>query len=108
VLSEPQAVLPSGNEPATTILVARSVDAGWIPTFACVAGVVVEIGGDLSHGSIILREIGLPAITNVNKATRGIRTGDALRLYATTGMVERVCDDTERQEERGAVNHVES
>ncbi len=108
VLSEPQTVLPSGYEPATTILVARSVDAGWIPTFACVAGVVVEIGGDLSHGSIILREIGLPAITNVNKVTHGIRTGDALRLCATTGMVERVCDDTERHEERGAVNHVES
>jgi pyruvate,water dikinase len=108
VLSEPRTDLPSGYEPAPTILVARSVDAGWIPTFVCVAGVVVEIGGDLSHGSIILREIGLPAITNVDKVTRGIRTGDALRLCATTGMVERVCDDTERHEERGAVNHVES
>ena len=48
---------------------ARSVDAGWIPTFGLVAGVVVETGGDLSHGSIILREIGLPAITNAHHAT---------------------------------------
>ncbi|MFZ1396187.1 MAG: PEP-utilizing enzyme [Candidatus Promineifilaceae bacterium] len=64
VLREPATALPVGFDPTRTILVARSVDAGWIPTFTLVAGVVVEIGGDLSHGSIILREIGLPAVTN--------------------------------------------
>ena len=64
VLTEPSTDLPTGFTSENTILVARSVDAGWIPTFTSVAGAVVEIGGDLSHGSIILREIGLPAITN--------------------------------------------
>jgi rifampicin phosphotransferase len=70
--------------------VARSVDAGWIPTFALVAGVVVETGGDLSHGSIILREIGLPAITNVHGVMRVYRQGDALHLKAGSGRVERL------------------
>jgi pyruvate,water dikinase len=51
--------------------------------------VVVEIGGDLSHGSIILREIGLPAITNVRGVTRVIQTGDELILRAGVGVVER-------------------
>ena len=82
-------LLPAGYTPETTILVARSVDAGWIPTFSRVAGVVVETGGDLSHGSIILREIGLPAITNVTEATRHIANGDRLRLNAAAGTVER-------------------
>ena len=87
VLQEPSMQLPSGFNPVETILVARSVDPGWIPTFSLVAGVVVEIGGDLSHGSIILREIGLPAITNVRQATRQIQTGDALTLRAEVGSV---------------------
>jgi phosphoenolpyruvate-protein kinase (PTS system EI component) len=52
--------------------------------------VVVETGGDLSHGSIILREIGLPAITNVRRATRSIATGDQLVLHAGAGVVERI------------------
>lgn len=89
VLAEPSTVLPPSFTPATTILVARSVDAGWIPTFAQVAGVVVETGGDLSHGSILLREIGLPAITNVRGVTRVIYTGDEIMLRAGAGVVER-------------------
>lgn len=88
VLDEPDVTLPEDFQPQQTILVARAVDAGWIPTFARVAGVVVETGGDLSHGSIILREIGLPAITNVRGATRMIRTGDNVRLRAASGVVE--------------------
>ncbi len=85
VLQEPAQALPPLESPV--ILVARSVDAGWIPTFAHVQGVVVETGGDLSHGSIILREIGLPAVTNVRAATRHIQTGDWLHLRADRGLV---------------------
>ena len=51
---------------------------------------VVETGGDLSHGSIILREIDLPAITNVRGVTKVIQTGDELGLRAGLGMVERI------------------
>lgn len=89
VLREPSTALPKGFEPSKTILVARSVDAGWIPTFALVSGVVVETGGDLSHGSIILREIGLPAMTNARGATKFVQTGEWLKLNAGQGVVER-------------------
>lgn len=87
VLQEPATQLPAHFDPATTILVARSIDAGWIATFSQVAGVVVEIGGDLSHGSIILRELGLPAITNAAHATKQLQTGDHIVLNATQGNV---------------------
>ncbi len=88
VLREPSAALPDGFERSNTILVARAVDAGWIPTFALVSGVVVETGGDLSHGSIILREIGLPAITNVKNATKHFHNGTTLKLNASQGVIE--------------------
>ena len=74
---------------------ARSVDAGWIPTFGLVAGVVVETGGDLSHGSIILREIGLPAITNAHHATLAFRSGDQIWLRAASGTAERLSTSTQ-------------
>jgi pyruvate,water dikinase len=90
VLSEPSTALPPGFHSTSTVLVARSVDAGWIPTFGLVAGVVVETGGDLSHGSIILREIGLPAITNTHRATRVFESGDAVWLRAGSGTAERL------------------
>jgi pyruvate,water dikinase len=80
--------LPPGFDPAGTVLVARSVDAGWIPTFALVAAVVVETGGDLSHGSILLRERGVPAVTNVRGVTRALATGDPVEVRAGAGVVE--------------------
>lgn len=79
-------VPPAFDEPI--ILIAPAVDAGWVPVFATVAGVVVEIGGDLSHGSIVLRELGLPAVTNVRHVMRVIRTGDRIRVQAAAGLVE--------------------
>jgi pyruvate,water dikinase len=90
VLAEPSMEPPAGFRPEDTILVARAADAGWIPTFALVAAVVVETGGDLSHGSIVLREIGLPAVTNVQGATHAFHTGDSLLVRADEGTVERV------------------
>lgn len=76
------------------MLVARWVDAGWIGTFAHAAAVVVvETGGDLSHGSILLRERGVPAVTNVPGVTRAIRTGDEVEVRARAGAVERFTAD---------------
>ena len=59
-------------------------------TYRQVAGVVVDIGGDLSHGSIILREIGLPAITNCGRATQTFQTGDEVELDAGRGQAMRI------------------
>ena len=87
---EPGSEPPLELEPGATILVARAVDLGWLLPFARVAGVAVETGGDLSYGSIALREMGLPAVTNVSGLTRGVRTGDRLVLRADEGVVERL------------------
>ena len=83
---------PSSRPPATDgepiVLVARSIDAGWISTMAASDAVVAEIGGDLSHGSILIRELGLPAVTNARGATRAFATGDRVTVDAATGRVE--------------------
>ena len=57
------------------ILVAPYTDPGWTPCFLTAAAIVVDIGGLLSHGSVVAREYGLPAVVNVGPATRTIRTG---------------------------------
>lgn len=88
VLDEPADELPDGFDGTQTVLVARSLDAGWVSTMTQVSAVVVEIGGDLSHGSILVRELGLPAVTNVPGATRRITTGDRLRVRGGAGVVE--------------------
>jgi pyruvate,water dikinase len=69
------------------ILVAPFTDPGWTPYFQLAAGLVTDLGGLLSHGSIVAREYGLPAVVNVGPATRIIRTGDRLQLDGTRGEV---------------------
>lgn len=90
VLQDPSSVLPEGYTPENTILIARASDAGWIPAFTKVAGVVVESGGDLSHGNIILRELGIPSVTNVKEVTRIIQSGDTIKLDGAAGKIERL------------------
>lgn len=72
------------------IIVTPATDPSWTPLFTLAAGVVVEIGGTLSHASTIAREYGLPALANVKDATRLLRDGEMVRLDATAGYVERL------------------
>ncbi len=88
IVDEP-APLPEDLGSTPVVLVTRGVDAGWLATFSRVAAVVVETGGELSHGSILLRESGTPAVTNVTGATRQLRTGDAVEVRAAAGVVVR-------------------
>ena len=69
------------------ILIAPFTDPAWSPYFITAAGVVMEQGGILSHGSIVAREYGLPAVTNVLSATRVIRTGDLVQVDGNRGRV---------------------
>ena len=69
------------------ILVARFTDPGWTPIFPLAAAVVTEIGGVLSHGAIVAREFGIPAVVNVQKATQQIHSGDLLRVDGSNGQV---------------------
>jgi pyruvate,water dikinase len=69
------------------ILVAPFTDPAWTPYFLPAAGVVMDQGGILSHGSIVGREYGLPAVTNVGSATKTIRTGDRIQVDGSRGRV---------------------
>ena len=75
---------------AGEILVARFTDPGWTPIFPLAAAVVTEIGGMLSHGAVVAREYGIPAVVNVAGATSSIQTGDLLEVDGSTGEVRRV------------------
>ena len=78
-----------GSMKRGAILVARATDPSWTPLFTLAAGVIVEVGGVLSHASTIAREYGLPALANVLRATRRLRTGDRIFLNATEGWARR-------------------
>ena len=69
------------------ILVAPFTDPGWTPYFVPAAGIVMDMGGLLSHGSIIAREYGIPAVVNVGPATRIIRTGQIIEVDGDAGEV---------------------
>lgn len=72
------------------ILVAPATDPSWTPLFTLASGVIVEVGGVLSHASTIAREYGLPAVANVKNATKRLRTGERVRLDADNGIVHRL------------------
>jgi pyruvate,water dikinase len=72
---------------AGEILVAPFTDPAWTPYFLPAAGVVMDLGGILSHGSIIAREYGIPAVANVGHASKIIKTGQMLRVDGDRGIV---------------------
>lgn len=72
------------------VLVLRSPDAGLSPLFLRAAAVVTELGGSLSHGAVIARELGLPAVTGVTGVLAALRDGEPVRVDGDRGVVERV------------------
>ncbi|THA86288.1 rifamycin-inactivating phosphotransferase [Streptomyces sp. A0592] len=73
---------------AGDILVTAFTDPSWSPLFVGVAGLVTEVGGLMTHGAVIAREYGLPAVVGVERATRTIRDGQRIRVHGTDGYVE--------------------
>lgn len=69
------------------ILVAPSTDPGWTPLFLTAAGLVMEMGGSMSHGSVVAREYGIPAVVGVPEATRKITTGQVITVNGGVGIV---------------------
>ncbi len=82
------------------ILVVRVADVGWTPLFLTAAGVITELGGALSHASLVAREYGVPAVVNVDGASRRLRTGQLVEIDGDRGTV--LCVEGHEQESRGA------
>ncbi|MDQ4010010.1 MAG: PEP-utilizing enzyme [Actinomycetota bacterium] len=70
------------------ILVAPSTDPGWTPLFLTAGGLVMEMGGANSHGAVVAREYGIPAVVGVPDATLRITTGQRITVHGATGLVE--------------------
>jgi pyruvate,water dikinase len=70
------------------ILVTAYTDPSWTPLFVAIEGLVTEVGGLMTHGAVIAREYGLPAVVGVERATRLIRDGQRIRVHGTDGYVE--------------------
>ena len=73
---------------AQTILVVPYTDSGWAPFLARAGGLIAEVGGQLSHGAIVAREYGIPAVMDVHNATQILRDGQRVRIDGQEGLVE--------------------
>ena len=78
---------------AGDILVTPFTDPSWSPVFVTIAGLVTEVGGQMTHGAVIAREYGLPAVVGVEHATQLIRDGQRIRVNGTDGYIEILADE---------------
>ncbi len=83
VLNIEDAVLEEGD-----ILVTSFTDPSWTPLFVSIKGLITEVGGLMTHGAVIAREYGLPAVVGVKNATKIIKDGQRIRVNGTEGYVE--------------------
>jgi pyruvate,water dikinase len=83
ILDMAEADLEAGD-----ILVTAYTDPSWTPVFVAIKGLVTEVGGLMTHGAVIAREYGLPAVVGVEHATRLIRDGERIRVHGTDGYIE--------------------
>jgi pyruvate, water dikinase len=84
VMSDPTD--PSAFEPGD-ILVCHATDPSWASVFLMASGVVIDIGGMLSHGAIVARELGIPCVINTGTGTQRLKSGDRIRIDGTAGAV---------------------
>jgi pyruvate,water dikinase len=83
ILSMEDANLEDGD-----ILVTAFTDPSWTPLFVSIKGLVTEVGGLMTHGAVIAREYGIPAVVGVENATKLIKDGQRIRVHGTEGYVE--------------------
>jgi phosphoenolpyruvate synthase/pyruvate phosphate dikinase len=83
ILDMAEADLEAGD-----ILVTAYTDPSWTPAFVAITGLVTEVGGLMTHGAVIAREYGLPAVVGVERATRLIPDRQRIRVNGTDGYVE--------------------
>ncbi|RKN86163.1 phosphoenolpyruvate synthase [Paenibacillus ginsengarvi] len=83
ILNMEEADLEEGD-----ILVTSFTDPSWTPLFVSIKGLITEVGGLMTHGAVIAREYGLPAVVGVEHATKLIKDGQRIRVHGTDGFVE--------------------
>lgn len=83
ILNIEDAVLEDGD-----VLVTTFTDPSWTPLFVSIKGLVTEVGGLMTHGAVIAREYGLPAVVGVENATNLIKDGQRIRVHGTEGYIE--------------------
>jgi len=69
------------------ILVTRTTTPAWTPLFSRISGLVTDLGGPLAHGSIIAREVGIPAVMGTGNATQKIRDGQIITIFGSEGKI---------------------
>ncbi len=69
------------------ILVCPGTDPAWTPLFLAAGGLVMEVGGMMTHGSVVAREYGIPAVVGVHQATLRLKNGQRIRLDGTSGRI---------------------
>jgi pyruvate,water dikinase len=72
---------------AGEILVCPGTDPAWTPLFMVAGGLITEVGGMMTHGSVVAREYGIPAVVGVTHATLRLQTGQRIRLNGSTGEI---------------------
>ncbi len=72
------------------IMVASFTDIGWTPYFSIISGLITEIGSPLSHGAVVAREYGIPAVVAAKGAKKLFKTGDRIRLDGEKGLIEKI------------------
>ena len=87
---------------AGEVLVTRFIDPSWTPVMGLVSGLIAEVGGLLSHGAVIAREYGLPAVLNVRAATEIIKTGQIVELDGTLGIITILSTESPKSTTAGA------
>jgi len=79
------------------ILVTEFTDPSWTPAFVSIKGLITEVGGLTTHGAVIAREYGLPAVVSVRDATKLIKEGQLIRLNGTEGYIEFLSEESNSQ-----------
>jgi rifampicin phosphotransferase len=74
-------------------LVCPGTDPAWTPLFLAAGGLVMEVGGLMTHGSVVAREYGIPAVVGVHEATNRLQSGQRIRVDGTAGRVDIIEDE---------------
>jgi pyruvate,water dikinase len=79
------------------ILVCPGTDPAWTPLFLSAGGLVMEVGGMMTHGSVVAREYGIPAVVGVHKATEKLQTGDRVKIDGSSGQIHILGETSEAE-----------